>query len=110
MNMTWILVAYLLVLIFLAVKRDKFLNAAALRPAWIAFALIPISYFVFALFRAGNLRDPRDMALIEIWANGIEWLLLGISMLFLTGMLAPNPELGSYRGESSPRQPPPPAA
>ena len=108
--MNWILIVYLLVLIYLAVKRDRFPNAAALRPAWISFALIPISSFFFAMIRASNFRDPRDVALTEIWANGIEWLLLGISMLTLTGMLAPNPEWGSHRGDSSPRQPPPPAA
>src|SRR5688572_5413581 len=108
--MIWILIVYLLLLIFLAVRRDKFPNAAALRPAWISFALIPISSFVFALIRVGNIRDSHDLALVEIWSNGIEWLLLGISMLFLTGMLAPNPEWGGYRGESSQRQPPPPAA
>lgn len=108
MNTTWFLVAYLLLLIFLAVKRDKFSNAAALRPAWISFALIPVSYFVFCLFRAGNIGNARDMALIETWANGIEWLLLGISMLFLTGMLAPHPGFGSYSGESSRSVPPAP--
>jgi hypothetical protein len=107
MNMNWILIAYLFVLIFLAVKRDKFPSALALRPAWICFALIPVSYFAFAVFRAGNIRDPRDMALIEIWANGIEGLLLGLSMLSLTGMLAPHPGWGDYRDQSSP--PPPPA-
>src|SRR5687767_7338577 len=105
--MNWILIVYLLVLIFLAVKRDKFANAAALRPAWISFALIPISSFFFALIRISNIRDPRDVALTEIWANGVEWLLLGVSMLTLTGMLAPNPEWGSYRGESSHRSTPP---
>ena len=101
--MNWILIAYLLVLIFLAVKRDRFANSSALRSAWITFALIPISYFVFALFRAGNFRDPRDLALIEIWANGVEWLLLGISMLFLTQMIAPHP----WDNRSTPPPPPP---
>ena len=108
--MTWLLTAYLLVLTFLAVKRDKFPNASALRPAWIAFALIPISSFFFTLVRAGNFGDTPDLALTEIWANGIEGLLLGMSMLFLTGMLAPNPEWGRYRSEPSPPPPRSPGA
>ena len=85
--MSWILIAYLLVLIYLAVHREKVIKGASLRLAWIWFAMIPISHFVFALFRAGNLGTPRDLALIEVWEDGIAWLLLGGSLLFLTGAL-----------------------
>ena len=108
--MNWIHIAYMFVLIFLVMKRDKFANPAALRPAWITFALVPISYFVFALFRAGNFPGTRDLALIEIWSNGVEWLLLGISMLFLTAMIAPHPGWGNYPRESSPPPSTPPGS
>jgi hypothetical protein len=98
----WILTVYLLVLIYLALKRDKFEHNAPLRPAWITFALIPVSHFVFALFRAGNFPAPRDLALIEIWADGIAWLLLGASLLFLTGMIAPEPPSYADRSKKMP--------
>ena len=101
--MNWLLIVYLLVLVFLAFKRDRFADSTPLRPAWMAFALIPISWCLFALIRAGNFRDARDLALIEIWANGIEALLLGVSMLFLTGLLAPHP----WSNRTAPPPPPP---
>ena len=90
--MTWLLIAYLLGLIYLAANRDRLRRTDSFRMAWIWFALIPISHFVFALFRVGNLRSSNDLALIEIWADGIAWLLLGISILFLTGSVAPERE------------------
>jgi hypothetical protein len=85
--MTWILIAYLLVLIYLALHREKLVKGGSLRLAWMWFVAIPISHFVFALFKAGNIGTPRDLALIEIWSDGIEWLLLGGSLFFLTGAL-----------------------
>jgi hypothetical protein len=88
--MTWLLIAYLIALLYIALRRGTSGNADAYRRAWIAFAAIPLSHFFFTLLRAGNFGDSRDLALVEIWADGFEWLLLGISMLFLTGTLAPN--------------------
>jgi hypothetical protein len=44
---------------------------------------------VFAIFQATNIHDPRDLALVEIWSNGFEWLLLGVSMIFLKDAIAP---------------------
>jgi len=82
-NMTWILVAYLLALVYIAGNRDKFLKNASLWPAWMWFSLVPVSRFVFALFRVGNMRSVRDLALIEVWADGVGWLLLGLSFLCL---------------------------
>ena len=82
-NMTWILVAYLLALVYIAGNRDKFPKNMSLWPAWLWFSLVPVSRFVFALFRAGNMRSVRDLALIEVWADGIGWLLLGLSFLCL---------------------------
>ncbi|MBT3288785.1 MAG: hypothetical protein HN904_18705 [Victivallales bacterium] len=81
--MTWILVAYLLALVYIAGNRDKFPKNMSLWPAWLWFSLVPVSRFVFALFRAGNMRSVRDLALIEVWADGIGWLLLGLSFLCL---------------------------
>jgi len=86
--MTWIIIAYLLVLVFLSANRTRFPDRLSLRLAWTWFALIPISHFVFAIFQATNIRDPRDLALVEIWSNGFEWLLLGVSMIFLKDVIA----------------------
>jgi hypothetical protein len=101
--MTWLLTAYFLGLIYLAVNRERLGRTDSFRMAWIWFALIPISHFVFALFRVGNLRSPGDLALIEIWSDGIAWLLLGISMLYLAGSVAPERE----RNIAVSHQPPP---
>ena len=85
--MTWILTAYLLGLLYFATNQDRLLSKQSFRQAWIWFVTIPISHFVFALIRAGNSRSPRDLALVEIWADGIAWLLLGISLFFMLGAL-----------------------
>ena len=82
-----LLIAYLLALLYLSTLKREPLKGNSLRVAWVWFSLIPISHFVFALFRAGNLRSPKDLALIEIWDTGISWLFLGISMLFLAGSM-----------------------
>jgi len=109
--MTWILVAYLIALIYLSTRREKSSSNASLRQAWITFALIPLSHFVFTLFRIGNYQHPRDLALIELWATGFEWLLLGISLLFLTGTIAPENSSHSDTTRPSTHVPPaPPSA
>ena len=82
--MNWILIAYLLTMVWLSKHKKRLPPRVSLRDAWIWFALIPIAHFVFALMRAGNFRDSGDLALIEIWSDGVGWLLLGISMLCLT--------------------------
>ncbi len=86
--MIWILIAYLIGLLYLATHREKLSNAGSLRMAWIWFALIPIIQFFFSLFRAGNVGSARDLALVDVLADGVSWLLLGISLLCLTGSLA----------------------
>ena len=94
--MNWILIAYLFGLLYLTTHTEKLANARPLRTAWIWFALIPLSKFFFSLIRAGNVGSPRGLALVEIWADGITWLLLGVSFLCLTGSLTarrqPNPD------------------
>lgn len=86
--MTWMLIAYLFALLYLPVSQKDGLRTASLKVAWIWFSLIPISKFVFTLFRAGNMRSTRELALIEVWADGVGWLLLGISLLCLTRFVA----------------------
>jgi hypothetical protein len=88
--MNWIIIAYLLSLIFLAMKLEDPTRRSSFRAAWITFALIPIWNFLMHLFRAGNIRDTRTLQLIEIWDQAIPSLLLGISLFCLLGALAPN--------------------
>ena len=88
--MTWFLIAYLLSLIYLAANKTRIEDRGAFRVAWIFFALVPVSHFVFALFRAGNSKQPGDLVLIEIWSNGIAWLLLSFSLLALMNALVPS--------------------
>lgn len=90
--MTWIFIAYLLALVYFTVGCAKFAHARPLRMAWRWFAMIPVSHFFFALVRIGNIRDPHDLALAEIWSNGIEWLLLGLSILSLSRLVPMNGE------------------
>lgn len=87
--MNWILIAYLLVLIFLATRLVDLQRRGSFRAAWITFAFIPLWHFLMHLFRAGNFRDVRTLQLIEIWDQAVPSLLLGISFLFLVGVLAP---------------------
>jgi len=86
--MNWILIAYLFGLLYLATHKEKIPGAGSLRTAWVWFALIPISQFFFSLVRAGNVNSATDLALVEIWADGIGWLLLGISFFCLTSSIA----------------------
>ena len=87
--MTWLLAAYALGLLYFAANPKRIANTGLFRAAWIWFALIPINHFVFTLFRAGNIRSTRDLALVEVWSSGISWLLLGISLLILINALIP---------------------
>lgn len=80
--MNWFLVAYLVALTYLTVQRKDSLSTA-----WSWLGILAISHFVFALFRAGNATNPRDLILVEIWANGFQWLFLGLSILSLVGAL-----------------------
>ncbi len=97
--MIWLQIVYLLVLVYLVVDQSKISDKGLFRGAWITFALIPISNFVFTLFRAGNIRSTMDLALVEVWANGISWLLLGISFLTLINALIPKEETKAFNLE-----------
>jgi hypothetical protein len=86
--MNWIIATYLLALVYLSTHQERLPKRVSLHGAWFWFSLMPIGQFVFSLLRAANIRDPRDLALVEIWADGVGWLLLGISLLSLTGSIA----------------------
>ena len=87
--MIWLQIVYLLVLVYFAAYKTKISEKGLFRAAWITFALVPISNFVFTLFRVGNIRSPRALGLVEVWSNGFAWLLLGISFLILINALIP---------------------
>lgn len=91
--MNWLLIAFLLALTFVSCNASKVGTPAALRMAWLWFSAIPFSHFAMALFRAGNYTNPRDLALIEIWSDGLAWLFLGLS-IFNLGQ--------AFRGSSAP--------
>lgn len=99
--MTWLLIAYLIGLLYFVANPGKVANRGAFRTAWIWFALIPVSNFVFALFRAGNISSTRDLALVEIWADGFGWLFFGISLLILMGALVPDVSIGAEHAAPS---------
>jgi hypothetical protein len=80
--MNWFLVAYLVALAYLTVQKKDSLGSA-----WFWLGILAFSHTVFALFRAGNATNPRDLILVEIWANGFEWLFLGLSIRSLAGVL-----------------------
>ena len=94
--MTWLLIAYVLGLFYFAANPKKISNTGLFRAAWIWLGLIPVNHFIFTLFRAGNIRSTRDLALVEVWSNGISWLLLGISLLILINALIPCEEDGQH--------------
>lgn len=87
--MTWLLIVYLLALVYFAANPNKISDIGLFRGAWICFALIPMSHFVFALLRAGNARSTIRMAVIEILSDGISWLFISYSLLFLINALIP---------------------
>lgn len=90
--MTWILVAQLLVLAFLTVNSGRIANPRPLRLAWRWLAAVAISHIVFNLFRHENYSHSSDMARIEFWEDGFQWLFLGLSIYSLSGIV---PVVGS---------------
>ena len=101
--MNWILVASLLALAYLTSIAGRFSDSRPLQSAWQWFALVLTSRFVFALLRVGNLRDAHDLALVEIWSDGIEALLLGFSIFSLARLIPAG-------GPRSDQPPPPPVS
>lgn len=81
--MIWMLIAYLTGMFVLIMNPQRVPNKESFRTAWIWFAWIPLSHFVFALFKAGNMRSADDLALIAVWEEGVGWLCLAFSMFAL---------------------------
>jgi len=78
------------------IRQDQVANKDRFRIAWILFASIPLSHFAFTLLRAvfvnSGRRSPRmagHLASVEIWASGVVWLLLGISLIMLLYSIIP---------------------
>ena len=92
MMIMWILVIYGVFLFYLAVDRKRIINQSSFRLAWMFYAAIAFSHAFFTLFRAGSLRSPQGLALVEIWANGFAWLFLGIGLVALLNALIQKPE------------------
>jgi hypothetical protein len=84
--MNYLLVALLIVIAVISFHSDKAPNPAPTRVAWIWFACIPFTHVVTTLFRAGNVRDPYDITLIEIWSRGFQWLFVGLSIVSLANV------------------------
>jgi hypothetical protein len=88
-TMTWLLIVYLAGLLYIASNHAKIRNKHDFRVAWIWFGLILVVHFVFAVCRAGNIRSPQNLVLIEVWSNGVSSLLLAISFFVLLGAMVP---------------------
>ena len=54
--MTWLLLGYGVGLFYLAINHNKLADKATFSAAWIAFAMIPMSHFVFALLTLANVK------------------------------------------------------
>jgi hypothetical protein len=96
MKMTWLLIAYGIGLFYFLIRQDHVADKDRFRMAWILFASIPLSHFVFTLLRVAfanpgkpTPRMARNMASVELWASGVEWLLLGISLIVLLTSIIP---------------------
>ena len=87
--MNYLSVTLLVTLVVISFRSDKAPNPSGIRMAWIWFACIPFTHVVTTLFRAGNYRNPYDIALVEIWSDGFQWLFLGLSILALVNVFAP---------------------
>lgn len=105
--MSWIQIAYLLALIFIATKLEDPVRRVSFRKAWIPFALTPLWEFLMHLFRAGKHDDVEALQLIAIWDGAVSSLLLGISLLFLLGVIAPKePKRPITKSHGLPPRPP----
>jgi hypothetical protein len=75
-------------LIFLSTRLEGTSKRGSFHAAWIFFAPIPLWQLIMHLFRAGDIRSSRTLQLIEIWDQAVPCLLLGVSLLCLSGALA----------------------
>ncbi len=92
--MTWLLLAYGIGMFYLAIHHDKLADKAAFARAWIVFAAIPASHFIFVLLSLVIVQ----VNLVTIWAEGVQWLLLGVSLFLLPAAIVPNdPQIQNLR-------------
>lgn len=90
--MPWILAAYVIALTALTFKADQLVPREALGNAWRWLGGVGVCHLIFAIYRAGNTPNPKDLMLAGIWEDGVSWLLLGISMFCLAGGISGRPK------------------
>jgi len=83
--MTWLIITYFLVLVFLSYKKDALKSTISLHLAWTWFTAVFFSQAFMTLFRAVNFND-LSYGLVEIWANGFTWFFLGLSLIQLPSL------------------------
>ena len=102
------IITYFLCLVYLSANHEKLARRETLRVAWRWFAIIPFFQFGFAMCRAGNHVSPTNLLLVEYWADGLSWLLIGFSMCFLIFALFPRVSKPERFGPANPAMVNPP--
>ncbi|MFT6794752.1 MAG: hypothetical protein ACJAR1_002767 [Rubritalea sp.] len=80
--MNWIILTQLIILCFLSLNQDKLKSTVVLRLSWHWLLAIFFTQAAFTLFRMGG-----PSLSVEMWANGITWLCLGMSIFQLPYLL-----------------------
>jgi hypothetical protein len=105
--MSWIQIAYLLALIYLSMKVEDPVRRKSLREAWTSFALIPLWGFFSNLINASEHNDVRTLKFLVFIDGAVSSLLLAISFLILTGVIAPKePKRPITKSHGLPPRPP----
>ncbi len=84
---SWLYLAYGAGLFLLLFRREKVGNTFLFCVAWVFYALAVLCIPLFTIMRAVHYRSPSKMALVEIWAYGISWTFVGVSLLTLLGAM-----------------------
>lgn len=83
MQSTWLFLAYGSALYWLLIRPALVKKPDSLRVAWRWYATAMLCHACFAVFRAANADSVADLAIVEIWSQGMSWACLGICTLFL---------------------------
>ena len=86
----WFMMAYGAGLFYLLVHPHRIRNKGVFHHAWIWYGLVLFSNFVFMLFRSSCIGSTRSLATVQIWADGVAWLFLAISLLILPWAVVPH--------------------
>ena len=86
----WFVLAYGAGLFYLLLNKDKIADVSKFRQAWMQYTMAIFTEFAFTVFRAVNYASPQKMLLVEIWAKGISWLFIGLSLLALLKAILPD--------------------